>query len=191
MITSIEGTIAGTGLEWVDVTVGGVTLRANVPQSAVERIGHVGDMLRLATSLQVRDDSLTLYGFPTEEGRSAFEALVGVNGVGPRVALSILSSLTSEALARAVAAGDMTALKAVPGVGAKTANRIVLELTGKLDVVSATAVDGQADSEVFEALTALGYSASEAMAAIASLEPGAPASLEERVRLCLERMGGR
>ena len=191
MITAIEGTLAGSGIEWVDVAVGGVTLRANVPQSTVERLGQPGERVRLFTSLQVREDSLTLYGFPTEEARSAFEALVRVNGIGPRLALSVLSHLSPESLAMAVASGDASAFRGVSGVGAKTASRIVLELTGKLDMTPASAPAAQGDGEVVRALTALGYATSEALAALASLSDGASMSIEERVRLCLQQMGGR
>ena len=189
MITSIEGTLAGVGVEWVDIAVGGVTLRANVPQSSVERTGQAGDRLRLLTSLQLRVDSLTLYGFLTEEARSAFEALIAVNGVGPRVALSVLSNLSPESLALAVASGDAAAFKGVHGVGSKTANRIVLELSGKLDLELAATTDGHGDSEVIRALTALGYAASEVMAAVSSLPAGDSITVEEKVRLCLQQLG--
>ena len=189
MITSVEGTLAGWGIEWVDVAVGGVTLRANVPQSAIAGLGRLGDRVRLLTSLQMREDSLTLYGFPTEEARSAFGALVGVNGVGPRLALSILSSLSPEALVLAIGSGDADAFKGAPGVGKKIANRIILELSGKLDIELGSTADGQGDGEVVKALTALGYAPSEAMEALSSLPPGSELSFEEKVRLCLQRMG--
>ena len=191
MITSVEGTLADWGIEWVDVVVGGVTLRAYVPQSAIAGLGRLGDRVRLLTSLQMREDSLTLYGFPTKEARLAFGALVGVNGVGPRLALSILSSLSPEALALAIGSGDTDAFKGVPGVGKKIANRIVLELSGKLDIELSLNADGLGDGEVVKALTALGYAASEVMEALSSLPPGSELSLEEKVRLCLEQMGSR
>jgi Holliday junction DNA helicase RuvA len=191
VLTAIEGTLTGFGVERVDVAVGGVTFRVNVPQSAIERLGRLGDQVRLLTYLQVREDSLTLYGFPNEEARLAFEALVGVNGVGPKLALSVLSSLSPEALALAIGSGDSEAIRGVPGVGKKTANRIVLELSGKLDISLALTADGQGDGEVVKALTALGYAASEAMEALSTLPPDNSLSLEEKVRLCLQRMGSR
>ena len=192
MITAIEGTLADSGVEWVDVSVGGITVRANVPQSAVEALGNAGDRVKLFTSLQVRDDSLTLYGFPSQDGRAAFETLIAVNGVGPRVALSVLSALTPESLALAVASGDSDTFKRVPGVGTRTANRIILELKGKLDLdLAATAADREGDAEVVGALTALGYTASEAMVALSSLPPDDSSPVEERVRLCLQRLGSR
>lgn len=191
MITSIEGTLAGFGIDWVDVTVGGVTLRASVPQLLAQRLGQTGDKVRLFTSLQIREDSMALFGFPSEEARSAFELLITVNGVGPRVALSVLSSLTPDALSLAVAAGDGDAFRGVPGVGKKTAQRIVLELKGKLEGEMAPAPGAGGDGDVVKALTSLGYSLSEAMVAVSSLPPGDSISLEEKVRLCLRRMGDR
>ncbi len=190
MITSIEGKLAGLGGGWVDVNLGAVTLRASVPDSSIDSLGSPGDRVRLFTSLQTREDSLTLYGFPTGEERSAFEALIQVNGVGPRVALSVLSSMSPDSLALAVAAGDIDSLKGVSGVGTRTANRIVLELKGKLDAELRIAAGGPADDDLVQALTALGYSVSEVTDAVASLPAGADLSLEERVRLCIQHLGG-
>jgi Holliday junction DNA helicase RuvA len=191
LITSIEGNLARSGLDWADVSIGGFTLRVSVPQSVVEGLGQVGDRVRLFTSLQLKEDSLTLFGFTTEQARSDFEALIGVNGVGPRVALSVLSSLGSDGLALAVAAGDAEGFRGVHGVGVKTANRIVLELKGKLTREIAPTGGDRDDAEFVDALVALGYSVSEAMAALSSLPAGGPKSLEERVRLSLQRMGSR
>ena len=189
MITAVEGTLASSGIDWADVEVHGVTLRVLVPSSVADSLGSPGDRVRLFTSLQVREDSLMLYGFPNEQARSAFEALLGVNGVGPRNALSVLSTLSPESVAAAVAAGDSGAFKGVHGVGAKTAGRIVLDLKGKLDGgVPSTA--GPQDDEVVQALTALGVAPSEALAEVAKLPSGSPMTLEERVTLCLQRLGG-
>ena len=191
MITSIEGTLAGSGVDWVDIAIGGITIRVHVPSSAVEGFGSPGGRLWLLTSLQVREDSLTLFGFPTEEARSAFEMLIGVNGVGPRVALGVLSYLSPEALALAVATGDAGVFRGVHGVGTKTANRIVLELKGKLDEELASVSYGGGDEEVVNALTALGWTLSEAMAAVSSLPKEDSMSVEDKVRLCLQRAGSR
>ena len=191
MITSVEGTLAGTGLDWVDVDVGAVTLRVSVPGSSVEGLGQHGDRVRLLTTLQVKEDSLTLFGFPTEESRSVFEALISVSGVGPRGALSVLSTLTPEALALAVDTADPDAFKGVHGVGAKTAGRIVLELTGKLKVDRMPATQVVGGGDLVDALTALGIGVSEALEAASSLPSGNSMSLEEKVRFCLQRLGAR
>ncbi len=190
MITSLNGTLSLVGLDWVEVTVGGVGLRVNVPASLIEQVGQTGDGVKLFTSLQVKEDSLTLYGFPNSDGRHAFEALLGVNGVGPRLALSILSKLTPDNLALAVATEDAAGFKGVPGVGNRIAQRIVMELKGKLEIEMTAAPTVQPDAELVEALTALGYSGAEVMGAIASLPRDEPLSVEEKVRLALEYLAG-
>lgn len=190
MITGIEGRLAGTGPNWAEVTIGGgVTMRASVPDPGA--LGAVGEPVRLFTTLQVRDDSITLFGFATQEARTAFETLITVNGVGPKVAISILSTMSTDTLTLAVSAGDPAAFKVVSGVGTKTANRIILELKGKLDWPEMALADPQVngDRELVDALTSLGYSVPEAMVAIAALPDGEPMTLEEKVRACLERMG--
>ncbi len=191
MITSVRGSLEKVGPAWAEIALGGVTVRVNVPPSEVERLGGLGDQVRLFTSLQVREDSLALYGFLTEEARQAFEALLGVNGIGPKLALSVLSALTPDELASAVASEDADAFKGIPGVGKKTASRIILELKGKLgkDWTVEPAVAGQ--GEVIEALTALGYTLSEAREAVSNLPAAAPMTLEEKVRLALQHIGGR
>ena len=184
MITSLEGTLAGSGVGWVDVSVGGVTLRASMPESAVEEIGGLGERVRIFTYLNVRDDNITLFGFPTEEARSAFEALITVSGVGPRIALAILSALSTEALAAAIDGSDPSAFKAASGVGTKTANRILLELKGKLDWEPVA----QSGGDLVSALTALGYTVAEIRAATTSLPRDPSMTLEDQVRYSIEQM---
>ena len=184
MITSVEGTLAGSGVGWVDISVGGVTLRASMPESAVEEIGGLGERVRIFTYLNVRDDNITLFGFPTEEARSAFEALITVSGVGPRIALAILSALSTEALAAAIDGSDPSAFKAASGVGTKTANRILLELKGKLDWEPVA----QSGGDLVSALTALGYTVAEIRAATSSLPRDPSMTLEDQVRYSIEQM---
>jgi Holliday junction DNA helicase RuvA len=189
MITGVSGTLVKLGVDWADVVVGNaVTLRVFVPASALEGLGRVGKPVKLYTSLQVREDSLTLYGFPTEDARLAFESLLTVNGVGPKIAMAVLGRLSPEALAVAVERADLDAFDRIPGVGKKTAGRIVLELKGKLAAEWAIATAAPDTADVVAALTALGYSAAEARDAIASL-PNLPSlTLEDKVRLALERI---
>ena len=158
-----------------------------MPESAVEAVGGLGERVRIFTLLNVRDDSITLFGFPTEEARSAFEALITVSGVGPRIALAILSALSTEALAAAIDGSDTSAFKAAPGVGAKTANRIVLELKGKLDWESVSPLGAQAD-DLASALMALGYTTAEIRAATSSLPRDPSMTLEDQVRRSIEKM---
>ena len=161
-------------------------LRVSVPTALIERVGVVGDIVKLHTSLQVKEDSLDLYGFPAPEGRKTFEALLGVNGVGPRVALSILSRLTPEQLAVAVASQDASVFKGVSGVGARIAERIILELKGKLTTEITTSATTSTESEVIEALTALGYSTTEVSVAVNAIPIEDELSFEEKLRIALE-----
>lgn len=190
MITSLSGALSTVGLDWVEITVAGVGLRVNVPPSFVENVGGVGERVNLFTSLQVKEDSLILYGFPSPDGRLAFEALLGVNGVGPRLALSILSVLTPENLAFAVANEDTDIIKGVPGVGKRIAERIVMELQGKLQIEMTAAPATRSDRELLDALTALGYSASEVMEAVAGIPSDDSIEFEEKLRLAFERLVG-
>ena len=189
LISSIAGTLEGVGPDWVDLSVGGITFHVSVPSSGLEHLGQVGDRVRLFASLQVREDNLTLFGFQTAEARSAFEALIGISGVGPRLALSVLSRFAPDSLAAAVSSGDTDAFSGVSGVGKKTASRIVLELKGKLTGDWAIPSADSGEREVIEALTALGYTISEVREAVASLPPGESGSVEDKVFLALQRMG--
>ena len=181
--------MSGAGADWADITIGGgITLRVSVPNPA--DLGRVGEHIRLFTTLHVREDSLTLYGFQTDDARSAFVALIGVNGVGPRVALNVLTTLTTDSLALAISGGDPAAFKGVSGVGTKTANRIVLELKGKLDFQAMSVPEAGGDRDLVDALTALGYTIQEALSAIATIPAGKPMSLEDKVRFCLSQFGG-
>ena len=176
---------------WVEVTVSGITLRVSMPESAVEAVGSIGNHVRIFTALHVRDDSITLFGFPTKETRSTFEALTTVNGVGPRLALGILSALTPEALAIAVTAGDPDAFKTAPGVGTKTANRILLELKGKLDWDVSASPEINLSVDLVSALTALGYTVAEVKVAISSLPRDQSMTLENQIRHIVSRIGER
>ncbi len=191
MITGIEGKLVNIGIGWVEVLVGGFTLRVNVPGPMVDSIGAIGETVKLFTSFQVREDGMSLYGFGSVDYRQAFEALLTVNGVGNKVGMSVLSRLSPEALAAAVATGDTDAFKGIPGVGPKTGSRIVLELKGKLNIELTAAPAAVGDGDLLQALTALGYTVGEATQAIASVPRGAGLSFEDRVRHCLQTLAGR
>ena len=187
LVTSISGSLQRTGEDWVDVGMGGITLRVSVPDTAVDSIGRVGQDITLYTSLQVREDSISLYGFPTEDEKHTFETLLNISGIGPRLALAMLGRFSPMSLLQAVEAGDTRALSTVPGVGRRTASRIVLELKGKLDLDFGRAADGGGvDSDLVDALTALGYGYTEAHEAISRTESEAPD--EERIRAALEHL---
>ena len=187
IISSVSGALSATGPDWVDVAVGGVTLRISVTGAAASGAGRVGDAVSLYTSLQVREDSLSLFGFPTEDERMTFDTLLGVSGIGARLALAMLDRFSPQALAQAIDAGDTRALATVPGVGRRTASRIVLELKGKLDLDFADAA-ASPDSDLVDALAALGYADAEAREALSGAD--AAASDEDRLRAALERLAG-
>ena len=190
LISSLRGTLESTGSDWVDIEMGGITFRVNAPSSSIELLGQVGSPVKLFTSLQVREDSLSLFGFDTPEARQTFETLIGISGIGPRVALSILSTFKPEELATAVESGDIKSFTAVPGVGRKTASRILLELKGKLELDWGNTIAPALDGDALDALTALGYSPVEAREALSELAEDDTPTTEDRVRLALQHLAG-
>ena len=188
MIASLQGIIAATYKDHVVITVGGIGYLVYVPYSTMERLNGSGEAF-LHTLLIVREDSLTLYGFATVTEREVFEKLITVSGVGPKSALAILSTLTIDNLRNAVLNERADFLTRVPGIGKKTAQKIVIELKDKLGAGLETApVDmfDDVNSDVMDALVALGYSIVEAQTAIQSLPMDAPRNVEDRVRLALQ-----
>jgi holliday junction DNA helicase RuvA len=174
MIGSVRGTVLErTASGEVLVEVGGVGYRVLVPVSAIPTL-HAGAPAFLFTHLHVREDAMVLYGFPTRDERDTFEALLGATGVGPKLALAILSVHTPVALRKCLAADDLDALTLVPGVGKRTAQRLHVELKARLevpdlDLVGVPGATGGARAEVREALTGLGYSTDEVREALGQL----------------------
>jgi Holliday junction DNA helicase RuvA len=172
------------------VDVGGVVLRVGTSASTLQEVGGVGEPVRLMTHLFVREDQLTLYGFATDEELKLFETLISVTGVGPRLACAILSGLRVEALHEAIHAGNADLLATIPGVGKKTAARLIVELRGKLPTTGAVSAPlGRDDVEALEALRALGYTTAEANAAIGRIGTTVGMSVEERVVAALRELG--
>lgn len=178
-LLSRRATSSGDAVEAV-IDVGGVGYRVMVPTGLAGRIVASGDEVEVHTSLQVREDAMDLYGFPTVDTRDLFELLMTVSGVGPKLALAILGTLAPDTLRRAVADGDVDALTVVSGIGKKSAQRLVLELKDKLSTFSTQDVDvsvvgGATTSstvgEVRLALLELGYTNAEAQRAIERLDP--------------------
>ncbi len=187
MIATLRGEISQIEDNALILEVGGVGLRVFVPAPLRGR-AKAGEAVFLFTHLVVREDALTLYGFESQADRELFNLLLGVDGVGPKVALSVLSTLTLDAVQRAVFAEESEILSRVPGVGKKTAQKIALHLHDKLkptDALKSMAAMSDVDSEVLAALTALGYSVVEAQAAIQALPKDAPGNVEERLRMAL------
>lgn len=193
MIASIRGIIQSIGIDHLIVETGGVGLLIYAPRSTLNAVGQIGSETFLYTLLIVREDALTLYGFSDPAQRNLFEQLIGVSGVGPKIALNLLSSGSPDEIQKSIAGGDIARLARVPGIGKKTAERIVLELRGKIDLrqpVGTTPGNvSTLDRELTDILISLGYSATEAAAAIAALPGDAPPILEERLRLALRYFG--
>ncbi len=191
MIAAIRGILLSTAVDTVIVETGGVALLIHTPRTTARALSAVGEEVRLLTSLQVREDSLTLYGFIDQPQRELFDVLIGVTGIGPKVALSLLSSGDTDEVRGAIAAGDITRLARTPGIGKRTAERLVLELKGKVGPAGAAAAPtSAADTDLVMLLGSLGFSAAEANAALAALPAGAPDDIEERLRLALRYFGG-
>jgi len=188
MISSLRGRIAAKGDSYFVVDVGGVGFKVFVASSSLDRFGGVGQEISLFTHMHVRENELALYGFAGPEELQLFELLLGVSGIGPKVGLKIVSILSAETLRAAIATGDAAMLTRIPGIGKKIAERVMMDLKDKLGVslefVSYPALTN-ADAEVISALTSLGYSVTEAQAALRSLPQG-DLQLEDKVRLALQ-----
>jgi holliday junction DNA helicase RuvA len=178
VIAFIEGTLAEVLVDGAVVDVGGVGYRALMPASAVAKLPGKDKKVRLHTSMQVREDSMTLYGFTSIEDRDLFETLITVNGIGPKGGLAVLGVHSPEALRKALAAEDLDALTMIPGVGKKTAARMILELREKLALPDAEGIPGgspqrkAAMAEVKGALLNLGYTPQEARSALEAVAIG-------------------
>lgn len=187
MIAHLSGKVLANGPDSLVVVVNGIGYRVFVPASLLTL--QIGELVQLHTHLAVREDSLTLYGFAANAELDLFETLISVSGIGPRVALSILSTMSVESIRNAVATERPDLLTRVPGIGKKTAQKIMFELKDKLkpglDAVPVLAFD-DVNTDVVDSLIALGYSVVEAQSAVQSLPLDAPDDLEERLRLALQ-----
>ncbi len=187
MIASLQGKVASNTDGYLILVVNQIGYKVYVPDAALSF--GIGEEVFLYTHLVVREDSLTLYGFQSGAERTVFETLLSVSGVGPKVALAILSTLTIDSLHNAVASERPEILTRVPGIGKKTAQKILFELKDKLKIsldAAPISTFDDVNSDVIDSLVALGYSIVEAQSAIASLPPSAPDDLEERLRLALQ-----
>jgi holliday junction DNA helicase RuvA len=187
MIATLRGEITQIEDTSVIIEVGGVGMRVFVPAPFRDKLS-TGEVILLQTHLVVREDALTLYGFETASDRQLFLVLLSIDGVGPKVALSVLSTLNLETIQRAVFNDESEVLSRVPGVGKKTAQKMLLYLKDRLKPMSGLekiASMSDTDSEVLAALTALGYSVIEAQTALQSIPKDAPDVVEERLRMAL------
>lgn len=192
MIACLRGEVLRQGIDYlVLMTEGGVGYKVHAPHPTLARL-QPGESAFLHTATYVREDTLALYGFATEDELAMFEQLLNISGIGPKLALSLLSVLAPAQLVAAVQSENVDALTRVPGVGKKMAARMLLEMRGKLPTISASGVPLAPvpatitdQAEVMAALGALGYSSAEASAALAALPDDADLTIEDKIRLAL------
>ena len=188
MISSLSARIQDILSDSLIVEVGGVGLQVYIPAPLKDRLS-IGDNMLLYTHLVVREDALTLYGFESKDARSIYRLLLGVNGVGPRLALAVLSTLSPDEIRGAVLQERLEVFNHVPGIGKKTAQKIIIQLQDKIPAEAGLApisMLAEGDVEVVAALSALGYSVVEAQSAIQSIPQDAPEDVETRLRLALQ-----
>ena len=189
MIAGVNGKLESMGSGWAIINVGGISFRIYMSTTTMSMLGAIGNKVHLHTHLHLREDNVTLYGFASADELSLFQILIGVSGIGPKLALSMLSAMSAEQLAIAIATGSTNLLTDIPGIGKRTADRIILELKDKIGAgwVTTPAVElAQENAEVVDALTSLGYSLSEASRAVATLPHPSNLSLEEKIKLVLQ-----
>ncbi len=193
MIYFLHGTLAAKTMDSAIVEVGGVGYQVVMSGRGLSRLGQVGDTVQVLTHLQVRDDALVLYGFCSQAEKDVFAKLVSVSSVGPKVALSVLSTYDPEDVISAIVAQDLAAIQRVPGVGKKMASRIVLELkdsfatSGQEPLPGASVQSASAKKGAVEALLSMGFTSEETELAL----KGAPAEADETglLQYALRRLG--
>ena len=189
MIGRLKGTLLEKAPPAILLDVSGVGYEVDVPMSTFCNLPEAGAEVTLLTHFVVREDAMLLYGFATAAEREAFRALIRISGVGPRIALAVLSGLTVEQLASAVEAGEAGLLTRIPGIGKKSADRLILELKGKLKgaaFAGLSSAEGASRADIVSALGALGYSEREAMSAVKTLP--ADVGVSEGIRLALKAL---
>ena len=190
MISSLRGKLESLGSDGAIINVGGIGFQVFMPTSTLSTLGTAGDEVKLYTHLHLREDNVALYGFTSPDELRLFKTLIGVSGIGPKLALAMLSSLSVEQIIMAIVTGSIDLLTITPGIGKKTASRIILELKEKIGagwVVTPTTL-ARENTDVLAALTTLGYSATEAARAVATL-PATDLSLEDKIKLSLQYLG--
>ncbi|HHW28302.1 MAG TPA: Holliday junction branch migration protein RuvA [Syntrophomonadaceae bacterium] len=195
MISYLRGHFRGVDEDRVILEVQGIGYEVAVPSTVLQKLPKNGEELELYTHLYVREDALQLYGFSTPQERAMFRVLITARGIGPRVALTILDKFPGDSLAAVLERGEVDSLLKVPGVGKKTAQRLILELKGKLPESffndEEKTVEEQVDSEVVQALLALGYSRQESLDVLRKIQPRSAeeTSTEAVLRLALRELG--
>lgn len=187
MIGRLRGSLAGTRPSGVLVDVGGVGYELAMTPDAIASLPPVGEEVVIHTHLQVREDDMSLYGFATAPDRDLFRVVISASGIGPKVGLALLATLGSDGLRRAVVTEDVAALARAPGVGKRSAQKIILELRPKLADAEADMVQGTGPSQVRQALENLGYSDEEIADATADLDQ--ETTVSEQLKAALRVLG--
>ena len=194
MIASLQGILESLGGDGAIINVNGVGFQVYMPTSALSTLGAIGEEVKVHTHLHVKEDELSLYGFDSADELRLFEMLISVSGLGPKLALSMLSAMSVDQLTMAIATGSADLLTTVPGIGKKMADRLILELREKIGagfIATPAAQLAQENTDVIAALTSLGYSVTEASRAVATLPPSSDLTLEEKIKLALQYFGGK
>ncbi len=187
MIGRLRGVIVETSLDSIVLEVGGVGYQIAVTPRALSDLPGVGEEVVLHTHLHVREDQLALFGFGSSADKDLFGMLLGISGVGPKVAMAMLGTMTYEQLSIAVTSDDIAALTAVPGIGKRSAQKLLLELKPKMDVLDGASLVTGPMGEVREALEGLGYGADEIRGTLAEMPEDLP--IEELLKRSLQRLG--
>jgi Holliday junction DNA helicase RuvA len=187
VIGRLRGLVVDRGYETIVLEVAGVGYLVAVSPRTLADLPGVGEEVVLHTHLHVREDQLALYGFGSLADKDLFGMLLGVSGVGPKVAMAILATMTHTQLSAAVASDDVSALTTVPGIGKRSAQKLLLELKPKLDVVDDASYSASSMAEVREALEGLGYGPDEIRGTLAGMPQDLP--IEELVRRSLQQLG--
>ena len=203
MIASVKGKLEGVTAESVIIDVNGLGVEAIVPTTVINRLPKIDDNVRLYTYLHVREDAMQLYGFLEKEDLDFFKLLITVNGIGPKAAIVILSSMPTDILTFAIISEDTKTIEKAQGIGSKTAKKLVLELKDKVGIIKipkntgsenydnnvlTIEINSEIKDEAVQVLTALGYSQTEAVKAISTVEISEKMTSEELVKLALKNL---
>lgn len=197
MIAFLNGEISAIYEDKVIIEVSGVGYNVLMPSSCIKMLKGIGNIAKIYTYLSVREDAMQLYGFNTSDELELFKLLITVNGIGPKASLQILSSMSQDEIKMAIVAGDSKTLSKVPGIGPKTAQRIIIDLKDKIDLINTVESRLSSDitylgalsdekSEALEALVALGYSKKDALNAVSSVDAPQGTKVEEILKLALK-----
>ncbi len=193
MIASLQGILESAGVDRAVINVGGVGYLVLMSPNTIAELGSIGHKVKVFTHLHVREDNLTLYGFLSTDELQLFDTLTTVSGIGPKLGLGMLSAMKVPDLTSCIATGNADLLTTIPGIGKKTASRIVLELKEKIGagwVISTAGAPARENAEVLSALTSLGYSNVEAMRAVSALPDDPALTLEDKIKMALQSLSG-